>query len=117
MVIVIAGSTGTGVGVGVGTGVGIGVGTGVGRGVGTGVGTGVGAGVSTVGISVACAAAHNAGQLAAAALLLKSPSVFSYYPVLTMAAAVTGSISGILLSVLLPALRNTVPLRTDAKEV
>lgn len=56
--------------------------------------------VSPLGVSVASAAAHNLGQLSAAAVLL-SPTVLSYTPVLLLAALITGSITGLILCRLL----------------
>lgn len=57
--------------------------------------------VSPLGVSAACAAAHNIGQLIAAAVLLKSLSVCSYLPVLLVAGMLTGTITGVLVSLLL----------------
>lgn len=64
--------------------------------------------VSTLGVSAACAAAHNTGQLLAAAVLMKSAAVFSYYPVLLIAGTVTGTLTGILMILLLRALPPSV---------
>lgn len=56
-----------------------------------------------VGVSVGGAASHNIGQLMAAALLLGSGAVWYYAPVLLAAAAVTGTVNGLLLKAALPA--------------
>jgi len=61
--------------------------------------------VSPLGVSVASAAAHNAGQLTAASLLL-SPAVMSYTPVLLLAALITGSITGVILRQLLASIHS-----------
>jgi heptaprenyl diphosphate synthase len=50
---------------------------------------------SVIGISAAGAAAHNAGQIAAAALVMKSAAVFYYLPLLLVASLVTGFVTGI----------------------
>ena len=56
--------------------------------------------VGLLGTSVLCAAAHNAGQISAAALLLYDGAVFSYLPVLLAAALITGTVTGIALILL-----------------
>lgn len=63
--------------------------------------------ISMIGLCAACAAAHNIGQLLAAQIMLGSSAVFSYLPVLMIAACVTGCLSGVILYVLLPALART----------
>ena len=67
-------------------------------------------GVTVLGLSAACAAAHNVGQLLSSSFVLGSPlhpntAVFSYFPALLLMGAVTGTITGLLLSALFPALR------------
>ncbi len=57
------------------------------------------------GVSVASAAAHNLGQLLAAAVLTGTSSVFGYAPVLLLFAVATGLVTGTVLKVLMPALR------------
>jgi uncharacterized membrane protein len=52
---------------------------------------------SLIGISLAGAVGHNAGQLLAASLLLQSSSVISYLPVLLLAAIPTGVFTGYML--------------------
>ena len=54
-----------------------------------------------VGIGVAGAAAHNLGQLAAAALLL-TPAILGYLPWLMLFAAITGTLTGLLFGLLEP---------------
>ncbi len=51
--------------------------------------------LSIIGISMAGAVAHNAGQLVAAVVLMGTLSVFSYLPVLLIAGLVTGFITGV----------------------
>ena len=63
-------------------------------------------GFSPVGVSIGGAVSHNIGQLAVAACVLKSTSVFWYLPVLLPAGLVTGFLTGILTKRLLPVLRN-----------
>ncbi len=57
---------------------------------------------SMVGVSVGCAALHNLGQLLMAALWFGSPVIFSYLPVLLIAALLFGTVTGIFLQILLP---------------
>lgn len=51
-------------------------------------------GIGLVPVSMVAAILHNAGQLAVAALMLRTPSVFVNLPVLAVAACVTGSVTG-----------------------
>lgn len=51
---------------------------------------------SVIGISAAGAAAHNIGQIAAAAVVMKSSAVFYYLPLLLVASLITGFITGII---------------------
>ncbi len=60
---------------------------------------------SPVGVSVGCAALHNLGQLLAAALWLGSGVILGYLPVLLIAALLFGSVTGVLLQLLLPRFR------------
>lgn len=53
-------------------------------------------GFSCVGASVAGGAAHNLGQLAAAALAAETPGLAAYLPVLLIAGAITGFVNGAL---------------------
>ncbi|MDR1605409.1 MAG: Gx transporter family protein [Gracilibacteraceae bacterium] len=58
-----------------------------------------------VAVSVAGAICHNLGQLAAAALILRSPLIFYYLPALAVAGAVTGTLIGLCVRAVLPELR------------
>lgn len=62
-----------------------------------------------VGVSVSGAVAHNAGQLAAACLLLHGAEVLYYAPVLMAAAVVTGALNGLLLDRIMHALQKLLP--------
>ena len=53
--------------------------------------------LSFIGISVGCAAAHNAGQTAAACLVLGSTAPLAYLPVLLISSVLTGAITGTIL--------------------
>ncbi|MBO4869438.1 MAG: Gx transporter family protein [Clostridia bacterium] len=57
-----------------------------------------------VGVSVGGAVTHNVGQTAVAALMLGSGYVFYYLPVLLVAAAVTGTLNGLIIKAALPPL-------------
>jgi heptaprenyl diphosphate synthase len=57
-----------------------------------------------IGISVASAIAHNAGQLIVAMLLTGSEAIIGYAPLLTLFALVTGIITGAILKAVIPAL-------------
>ena len=57
-----------------------------------------------IGISVICAAAHNIAQLAVAAFITGTGSVLYYAPFLGLYAVVTGTVTGILLKAVMPAL-------------
>lgn len=57
-----------------------------------------------LGIAVCSAVAHNAGQLMVAAFISGTPMILNYAPFLLMFAVVTGSVTGSILKVLLPAL-------------
>lgn len=52
--------------------------------------------LSITGVSVAGAAAHNIGQIAAASLTLRSTAIFAYLPVLLVSGAVTGMLVALL---------------------
>lgn len=58
--------------------------------------------VSCYGISVLCAALHNIGQCLAGAVLLRSPSIFSYLPLLLVFAVFFGLMTG---AVITPVMR------------
>ncbi len=56
--------------------------------------------MSWIGMSVLTAAAHNFGQLAAAVITMHEVSLLSYLPVLLLAAAVFGTVTGFLTNVI-----------------
>lgn len=57
---------------------------------------------SIVGISIGCAALHNLGQLTAAAILFTTDVILGYLPALLIAALIFGSLTGMLLKLILP---------------
>ena len=57
---------------------------------------------SIVGVSVGCAALHNLGQLTAAAILFTTDVILGYLPALLIAALIFGSLTGMLLKLILP---------------
>lgn len=62
--------------------------------------------LSWIGISAACAAAHNVGQILAAAVWMHESAVFWYLPVLLLTAVLFGTVTGAaanLISIHLPA--------------
>ncbi|MDD3269282.1 MAG: Gx transporter family protein [Syntrophomonadaceae bacterium] len=62
---------------------------------------------SLLGISVAGAAAHNLGQLAMAALLIKHTGIFYYLPIMLLSSVPTGFLTGLLLRELLNYLQSS----------
>lgn len=52
-------------------------------------------GVSVIGVSICGAAAHNIGQLVVACFVVETRAVLAYLPVLLVAAAITGMLTGI----------------------
>ena len=52
-------------------------------------------GLSVVGVSVLGALAHNAGQMAVACFVVETRAILAYLPVLLIAAAVTGTLTGL----------------------
>ena len=58
---------------------------------------------SVFGVSLGGAAAHNIGQIAAAAVVFNSTAVIGYLPVLLFISLVTGALTGLLVSLLLRA--------------
>lgn len=64
-------------------------------------------GFSLLGISVAGAAAHNLGQLAIAALLIRHTGIFYYLPVMLLSSVPTGLLTGLLLRELLKYLKSS----------
>ncbi len=63
---------------------------------------------SMVGVSVGCAALHNIGQLAAASLWFGTNVILGYLPILLIAALIFGTVTGILLHLLLPRLNSVI---------
>ncbi len=59
-----------------------------------------------IGVSVACAVMHNVGQLLVAFAMLGSTTVFGYLPFLLIFAILTGTVTGTVLKVIMPALIN-----------
>ncbi len=57
-----------------------------------------------IGVSVASAVAHNAGQLLAAVVLTGTKAIIGYAPLLTVFAIVTGIITGAVLKAVIPVL-------------
>lgn len=64
----------------------------------------VGRRCSFLGVSVLCAAAHNTGQILAAAILFGPALIHSYLPLLLFASAFYGAVVGCLLNLLVPRL-------------
>jgi len=54
-------------------------------------------------ISVAGATAHNIGQFAAVSVILYSPYIIYYLPVLLISGVILGTVTGILLKIIMPA--------------
>ncbi len=63
-------------------------------------------GFSIVSASVTGGVFHNIGQLLAASVVLGTPTVFSYLPVLLISGTITGTATGILAGILVPRLRS-----------
>ncbi len=57
-----------------------------------------------VGISVICAVCHNLGQLAAARIITQTQTIYNYAPALAVFGIVMGTLTGIVLKAVLPAL-------------
>ncbi len=60
---------------------------------------------SMVGISVGCAVLHNSGQIVAAVIFFGTDVILGYLPVLLIAALIFGSLTGMLLQLILPRLK------------
>ncbi len=58
-------------------------------------------------VSALAGIAHNAGQLLACALIVKTPGVLAYAPVLAASGVITGVFTGLAAQYVLRALRNT----------
>lgn len=69
---------------------------------------------SFLGVSILSAAAHNSGQITAAATLFGGSVVLSYLPFLLIAALIYGTIVGILLNLLFPRIRLLLQKRRAA---
>ena len=57
-----------------------------------------------IGISVICALCHNAGQLFAAIFITDTASIVYYAPALALFGIATGTVTGIILRAVIPAL-------------
>jgi len=62
-------------------------------------------GLSIIGVSVCGAVAHNIGQCAVAALVVQIRAIFAYLPVLLLAAAAMGVVTGVVAKYVFRALR------------
>ncbi|MBQ3077186.1 MAG: Gx transporter family protein [Clostridia bacterium] len=71
---------------------------------------------SVVGVSIAGAAAHNAGQLLAARVVMGTPAVFAWFPFLLLGSLGTGTITGLLFSWLRPNLLRVPAIRAVVAE-
>lgn len=65
--------------------------------------------LSVIGVSAMGGISHNAGQLIAAAIVLQSPALMYYYPVLFISGIVTGIIIGIISNLIIKRLENSSP--------
>lgn len=74
-----------------------------------------GKGFSVVGVSIAGGVAHNIGQIAVAALVVKNGAILYYLPVLMAAGVLTGMLMGILAARVLPVIRRS-GADTDGKK-
>lgn len=66
--------------------------------------------VSYTAVSVAGAIAHNVGQFAAVSVIIDSPYIIYYLPVLLISGIILGSITGLLLKTIMPAFHNIFKL-------
>ena len=64
--------------------------------------------VSFIGISIAGAAAHNTGQIFAAAIAMKSFYIFAYLPILLIASIITGGIIGLVLTIIFDRIKKII---------
>ncbi len=67
----------------------------------------IGRTVSYLGVGVLCAAAHNLGQLLMSVCLTGSPALLSYGKYLLLFALLTGTLTGLMLCVLVPRLQKS----------
>ncbi len=72
--------------------------------------------LSYAGISVISAVMHNAGQLVASSALVGSALYLSYAPVLLISGILFGSVTGIILNTVMPALRNSSIISNSHKD-
>ena len=59
-------------------------------------------------VSALSGVAHNAGQLLACALIVKTPGVFAYAPILAVSGILTGVFTGVAAMYLIPAVRKII---------
>jgi len=64
--------------------------------------------ISYIGISVLAASAHNIGQLIMSMLYTGSTAMINYLPILLIFAVVSGTITGVLIQVLMPRIQSAV---------
>lgn len=64
---------------------------------------------SIIGISVGGAISHNFGQLVAALIVMKEPSILTYAPFLLFAGVIMGSFTGLIAHLLIKALEKILP--------
>ncbi len=64
--------------------------------------------LSAVGVSVLGAAVHNVGQIAVAALVMQTPRIVYYLPVLLLSGAVSGVLVGFLSGIVISRLQHAV---------
>ncbi len=64
--------------------------------------------ISLTGISVGGACAHNIGQVAVGCILLRSPSLISYLPVLLIVAVITGTVISLIGKWIFPRLKKAL---------
>lgn len=67
------------------------------------------------GISVICALCHNVGQLAAAVFITDTVSIVNYAPALAVFGIVTGTVTGVILRAVIPALEKIEKHFTETK--
>lgn len=76
---------------------------------------GVGKNLSFIGVGVLCAVFHNLGQLLCACFLLKNAALLNYGKYLLIFAIVSGSLTGVILNVLMPKTKGFVPKNIKEK--
>ena len=70
-------------------------------------------GLSVVGVSVLGAVSHNVAQMAVACFIVETRAILAYLPILLLAAAVTGTLTGLIARYTFKGLR---PNRAEAKK-